>query len=153
VALIAAALNDPERSHIGDPRCGSYAVSLIATDAKEARSLESALKSLDLVVKTDHRLPPGATTAKITVNVHDPGHQRRLLRALEERLDPERRELLDLLVRSRGSIPAQLLEQIKHQHTGRETLEDIADVLNSAGVIDGMKGKHWSAYRLQTALN
>jgi hypothetical protein len=127
-------------------------VYLTTTDPREAETFEKALKSLDLVVKTDYQLPPGATTATIAVNVHNPGDQHRLLQALDAQLDPPRRELLERLVRSRGKIPPDLLEQIRQQHTGGASLEAIANDLNKRGLTEGMKGRRWSPYRLKTVL-
>jgi hypothetical protein len=148
---IVAALNDPGRSRIGDPRRGSYAVSFITRDAKEAQALEKALAALDLLAMIEYKHEPDAGEL-IYVSVWDVGDQRRLFRMVEDQLSQGRRELFQQLVRARGPILPALLEKIKQAHEQGRSPAKIAEELNELGVLDGMKGKTWTTRRIEAAL-
>jgi hypothetical protein len=153
VAAIAAALNDANRSLIGDPRRGSYAVSLRTRDVNEARRLASHLASLGLTARTNVRYDDRGEPTLAFVVLYDAADQRRLLEALESRLDPRRHQRLEDLVLARGPIPDDLLERIRAlSELPSWSADRIAQQLNGKGIIAGMSGIRWTAKKVRAAL-
>ena len=149
MALLAAALNDPSRSRIGNPRTGTYAVSLIAHDGGELETLERAVALLAVRSQTNQR---AGDPLVAYVAIYDRDDQRRLLEAVAELLEPGRHKRLDDLVRARGPITPELLERIRRADSLGWSHETIATKLNEGGFIDGMGGKRWTPSKVKKAL-
>jgi hypothetical protein len=153
VAALAAALNDANRSLIGDPRRGSYAVSFRTKDINEARRLAKHLESLGLNARTNIRFDDRGEPTLAFVVLYDAADQRRLLEALESRLDPRRHQRLADLVLARGPIPDDLLERIQAlSELPSWSADRIAQQLNGEGIIAGMGGIRWTAKKVRAAL-
>jgi hypothetical protein len=154
VAGLAPALNDANRSLIGDPRRGSYTVSFRTNDMSEARRVANQLASLGLNARTNLRYDDRGEPTLAYVVLYDAADQRRLFEILESRLDPNRRQRLEDLVLARGPIPDELLERI---WVASERLDWSADQLakemNRQGIIAGMRGIRWTVKKVRAALD
>jgi hypothetical protein len=154
VAALAAALNDANRSLIGDPRRGSYAVSFRTKDINEARRLAKHLESLGLNARTNIRFDDRGEPTLAYVVLYDAADQRCLFEVLESRLDPERHQRLEDLVLARGPIPDDLLKRIWAVSERLAWSADrIAEQMNRQGIIAGMGGIRWTAKKVQAALD
>jgi hypothetical protein len=153
VAALAAALNDANRSLIGDPRRGSYTVSFRTKDMNEARRLAKHLASLGLNARTNMRFDDRGEPTLAYVVLYDAADQRRLFEVLESGLDPRRHQRLEDLVLARGPIPDDILKRIWSASTSRGLGADrIAKALNDQGIIAGMGGIRWTAKKVRAAL-
>jgi hypothetical protein len=152
-AFLAAALNDTETSAIGDPRKKGYRVVFTRSDVRDAFELGRRLTILgcnpSTVVKhhPDTGEPMQARVVLYTVD-----DQRRVLNATSGRLDPDRIERLDRLVRARGPIPIEILEKIKKSIKAGRKPDQIAKRLNELEVIDGMGGVSWTGRKVTKAV-
>jgi hypothetical protein len=154
VALIAAALNDADRSIIGDPRRGSYAVSLVTNDIDEARQLEAHLASFGFEARTNVRRDEHGQPRLAYVTLYDAADQRRLFDVLEGHLEPNRHQRFEDLVLARGPIPDDILQRIwRASETFAWTAERIAQEMNKLRIIAGMGGIHWTAKKVRAALD
>jgi hypothetical protein len=155
VAALGSALNDANRSLIGDPRRGSYAVSFRTKDMKEARRLADHLASLKLNPQTNVRCDDRGEPTLAYVVLYDADEQRRLLGVLESRLDPDRRRRLEDLVLARGPIPDDLLQRIwaASERLAWNAEDRIAEQMNKQGIIAGMGGVRWTAKKVRAALD
>jgi hypothetical protein len=141
VAALAPALNDANRSLIGDPRRGSYTVSIRTKDMNEARRMENHLASLGLNARTNVRYDDRGEATLAYVVLYDAADQQRLFEVLESRLDPRRHQRLEDLVLARGPIPDDLLERIRAlSELPSSSADRIAQQLNGKGIIAGMGG-------------
>jgi hypothetical protein len=151
VAALAAALNDANRSLIGDPRRGSYAVSFRTKDINEARRLAKHLESLGLNARTNIRFDDRGEPTLAFVVLYDAADQQRLFEVLESRLDPERHQRLEDLVLARGPIPDDILKRIRRA-SEIWSADRIAEALNGQRIIAGMGGIRWTAKKVRAAL-
>jgi len=153
VAALAPALNDANRSLIGDPRRGSYTVSFRTKDMSEARRFANHLASLGLNARTNFRRDELGEPTLAYVVLYDATDQRRLFEILESHLDRDRRQRLEDLVRARGPIPDELLERIwAASERFAWSADRIAEEMNSQRTIAGMGGIRWTAKKVQAAL-
>jgi hypothetical protein len=155
VAALAAALNDANRSLVGDPRRGSYAVSFRTKDMNEARRLAKHLASLGLHARTNIRFDDRGEPTLAYVVLYDAADQQRLFEVVESRLDPDRRRRLGDLVLARGPVPDDLLQRIwaASQRMAWNTEERIAEQMNTQRIISGMGGVRWTAKKVRAALD
>jgi hypothetical protein len=152
VARIAAALNDPDRSRIGDPREGKYAVRFVAETVQEALELAKLLAPFGLAVRIACECDETGLPHTITVNLYDADDQRRLLNAVEGELVAERRQVLEDLVLARGPIPGDILSRMREVHGDGWSYAQIAERMNERAIIAGMGGVHWTAQKVKKAL-
>jgi len=151
VAALAPALNDANRSLIGDPRRGSYAVSFRTKNMNEARQLAEHLASLGLNARTNVRYDDRGERTLAYVVLYDAADQQRLFEVLESRLDPERHQRLEDLVLARGPIPDDILKRI-WRASEIWSADRIAEALNGQMIIAGMGGIRWTAKKVRAAL-
>jgi hypothetical protein len=149
VALLAAALNDPSRSQIGNPRTGPYHVSFMAADYDELSALEHALRASGVQSQTN---PAPARPFVAYVAVYKREDRRRLYEVVEAKLEPERRKRLDDLIRAFGPIPPELRERMRATIAVGKSYEYLAAKLNEQGIVDGMGGTPWTAKSVKKAL-
>jgi hypothetical protein len=152
VATIAAALNNPEQSSIGDPREGIYKVSLRATDLTAAVEIAKNLATLGITPLTSVIHDAAGQPAEAYVNIHKKAAQRSLLERTESRLNAERRKQLEDLVLARGPIPDDILGRIAASAECGQSPAETARRMNELGVIAGMGGKRWTAQKVKAAL-
>jgi hypothetical protein len=152
-AAVAAALNDADRSITGDPRRGTYAVSLLTKDMHEARQLARQLASLGLEARTNVRHDEHGEPTFAYVTLYDAADQRRLFDLLERHLDADRHQRFEDLVLARGPIPDDILERIwRASEVCSWNAETIAQKMNERRIIAGMGGIHWTARKVRAAL-
>jgi hypothetical protein len=151
-AMVAAALDDPKRSLIGDPRQGVYKVSLISSQMKETMQFARQLARLGInpITSITHDEFGGPLTA--FVNVHTVKAQEALLEVVQVALSEPRRQALEDLVLARGPIPDELLEKIWKSHDGGRTPHQIASKMNELDVMPGRGGKGWTGTKVREAL-
>jgi hypothetical protein len=153
VAILAAALNDSERSLIGDVRRGSYSVSIRTPDMTEAERFAATLTELGLTVQTNYKRDRGGTPTLALVTLYDANDLKQLFDLVEGELEPERRKRLGDLVLARGPIPDEVLDFMWGACERRRLSDDeIAEELNELGIIAGMKGKRWTGKKVKQAL-
>lgn len=149
---IAAALNDPERSLIGDPRRRVYKISLISGEMREAMQLARYLARLGIVPSTTITHDEFGAPVLAHVNVYSPTGQEAVLSIVKRELTSDRHRALEDLVLARGPIPDELLERIAKADRLGKRPQKIADRLNTEGVIAGMGGVRWTAKKVRDAL-
>jgi hypothetical protein len=148
-ALLAAAIND--HSIIGNPRTGTTAVTLLAADVNEANRIAAALAQLACEPQTNIRYDHGEPSEYLVV-LYRVDDQRRLSDAIRRDLEPQRREQLETLIRARGPIPDHILEGIWQYSRRGLTRQQIANRLNDAEIIDGMRCIRWTSAKVSDAL-
>jgi hypothetical protein len=146
---VAAALNDRGRSQIGDPRRGTYHVSLVVVDREDIDRVERALASLDVRSRTNPT--PGRPFAAY-VTIYGQKDQRHLFEVVEQLLERDRHNQFEDLVRARGEITPELLDRIRRADGLGWSPEMIAAKLNEGGYIDGMGGIRWTAKKVKKLL-
>jgi|SRR5579871_126459 len=148
-ASLAAALQDREGSRVGDPYRNQSHVQFIRAALDDARELKQHLDHLGCIAQLSSTRREPIVHFVTLYSVND---QRRLLDQVGELLDPARRGELDRLVRARSPIPEWVLNGMRvHSRAGR-THQEIANRLNTAGVIDGMRCIEWTAKKVRDAL-
>ena len=153
VAYLATALNNADRSIVGDPRRGSYAVSLKTKDMDEARQFAKHMASLGLEPRTNVRRDEQGQPILAFVTLYDADDQRRLFETIEGHLGPHRRQRLENLVLARGPIPDDILERIWNaSELHRWSAQTIATKMNELGILAGMRGIRWTAKKVRAAL-
>jgi hypothetical protein len=147
-SALAAALNDSSRATIGNPRRGSYYVSIALTAADRAKPLIVELEQLGVEYQINTRRRDG----KQFIAVYSVAALRTMLEELGPELHPMPREALDTLVRARSPIPDEIIEAISHRyHLDGWSAERIAEAMTAKPIIDGM-GKGWTARKVQRIL-
>jgi hypothetical protein len=151
-ASVAAALDDPERSLIGDPRQGVYKVSLISSDMREAMQFAKELARLGISPTTTITHDEFGRPLMAYVNVHTVNDQTALLETVGAALSETRRQALENLVVARSPIPDELLTKIwRSKEAGRKP-HQIATKMNELDVMPGRGGKGWTAKKVRDAL-
>ena len=149
---MAAALNNPDRSVIGNPRKGTYAVRFVTNDMDEALELARLLAGLHLDVHMNCKCDETGVPMSPYVNLYDASKQKQLFELVESELNEERRQQLEDLVLARGPIPPELLERIRRADQNGWSPMGIADEMNERGIIAGMGGHRWTAKKVTAAL-
>jgi hypothetical protein len=153
-AAVAAVLDDPERSLIGDPREGVYKVSLISTaNMKEAMQFAKQLARVGITPTTTLYHDDFGFPLQAYVNVHPHSDQRHLFELVEKALSQPRRQALEDLVLARGPIPEELLERIWRASDRGLTPHQIAAKMNELDIMPGRRGKGWTAKKVKAALS
>jgi hypothetical protein len=153
VAAIAAALNDPKRSLIGDPRQQVYKVSLITMDMREAMQFARQLARVGVTPKTTIEHDQSGGPARAEVTIWSKGDHRALLEAVQAKLASRRQKQLEDLVLAFEPIPAELLERIARADERGMSPRQIAVKLNELGIMTGMGGKRWTCQKVKKALD
>jgi hypothetical protein len=152
-AAIAAALDDPERSLIGDPRQGLYKVSLVSSDMREAMQFAKQLARLGISPTTTITHDDFGQPLTAHVSVYAVTAQHALLEIVRAGLSEPRRQALEDLVLARSPIPDELLEKIWTSYERGRTPNQIATRMNELDVMPGRGGKGWTARKVQAALS
>jgi hypothetical protein len=152
-AAVAAALDDPERSLIGDPRQGVYKVSLISSDMREAMQFAKQLTRLGTGPTTTITHDDFGQPLIAYVNVYTVDDQEALLESVQDGLSEPRRQALQDLVLARTPIPDELLDKIWTSHERGRTPHQIATKMNELDVMPGRGGRGWTAKKVRTALS
>jgi hypothetical protein len=152
VPTLAAALNDPDRSMIGNPRTGTYAVSFITNDINEATEVGRLLASLGLEVRINCRCDERGEPTTAYLPLYSVDDQRTLFEATRSDLNEERGKALEDLVLARGPIPPDIIERIRRAKKRGWPPTKIANKMNELGIIAGMGGIHWTPKKVRAAL-
>jgi hypothetical protein len=153
LAAIVDALNDADRTVIGDPRKGLYRVAFGTSTIKEATERARQLAIIGIVPRTSIEHDRFGSPIWANVLVYSQSDQKYLFEATRSRLNPDRRQRLEDLVLARGPIPDDILEKIWiSHHRGGHNLNQIAERMNELGVIAGMGGKRWTGQKVRKAL-
>jgi hypothetical protein len=152
-AAVAAALDDPERSLIGDPRQGLYKVSLVSSDMREAILFAKQLARLGISPTTTITHDEFGQPLMAYVNVYAVDGQKVLLESVQAGLSEPRKQALEDLVLARTPIPDELLERIWTSHERGRTAHQIATRMNELDVMPGRGGRGWTAKKVQVALS
>jgi hypothetical protein len=151
-ASVAAALDDAERTLIGDPRAGVYKVSFITTVMKEAMQYARQLARLGIIPTTMITHDQFGHPILASVNIWSNADHAALLEVIKPKLGPARAEELEDLVVARGPIPDELLEKIWKSHKGGRASHQIASKMNELDVMPGRGGRGWTAKKVRDAL-
>lgn len=148
-----AALNDPSRARISDPRRGNYHVSIATADVHEATELAEGLDLLDVVFQANYPRDRDGRPRGVFLAVYEHDSQKRLLEAIRNELTESRRSALETLVLARGPIPTDILERIWRAFNlnGWEA-EAIAVKMNELGIVAGMGGIGWTVRKVRAAI-
>jgi hypothetical protein len=152
VAKIVTALNDANRSMIGNPRRGTYAVSFITKQIEETEAFSQILASLGLEVRINRKHDELGQLQFAYVVLYRAPDQKRLFEVVEGQLEPNRRERFEQLVLARGPIPEDIIEKIHKVDQRGWSLERIASRMNEAGIIAGMGGHQWTPKKVKAVL-
>ena len=145
VVALARALNDRSRTRIGNPWRGSYHLAVKAS-IDEAESFIGTLEQLNITA----RINGEGSTQKVAV--YDLPSLRRLLEVFSVDLEESPREALDALVRARGPVPQRIVEAVRvKRDLHRMSFEAIARLMNEKGLVDGMRGRGWTAKKVRAA--
>jgi hypothetical protein len=150
---VAAALNDPRRSRIADPRKGTSALAFPSADVRELACLAQALDSLGVVYQTNYsraELVDRAERAFLTI--YDREDQKRLLEDVGKLLEGSRARTLEDLVAARGPIPEPTLRRMEVTIERGMSHAYLADALNREGIITGMGTRKWTEKKVRAAL-
>jgi hypothetical protein len=149
---VLAALNDPDRTLIGDPRERVYKVAFQFGTVKEALELARQLAMIGIVPRTmiDHDEFGLPLLAQVTIWAKD--DQRRLLEGAPETLDESQHQKLEDLVSARGPIPEDILERMVQARERGWSSARTASKMNEQGIIAGMGGVRWTARKVKAAL-
>lgn len=150
---VSAALNDPERSLIGDPRQGVYSVSLTSNDMTQAMQLARQIARIGIVPTTtiEHNAVFG-DPIRAHVKIWSHTDQKELLEIVGAHLSEPRQQQLSDLVRARGPATPEILQRTWDAHKRGWSSTKIARKMNEAGIIDGMGGKHWTPKKVNALL-
>lgn len=150
---IAAAINDPNRTVIGDPRNKQYKVAVQFASIKEAVLFAKHLVPLGVEPSSTiiHEKMFGDPLGAI-VNVYGKESQRRLLRLVADQLHERPRKQLEDLVLARGPIPDDILERMVKARERKWSPAKTAEKMNEQGIIAGMGGARWTAPKVKKAL-
>jgi hypothetical protein len=151
VARLAAALNDPIRSRIGNPLTNTWAVSFPVRSEEELAQLKLDLDQLEIAYQVNRPRQPGASSVAF-VAIYSLEDQRRLLTLLEGDLVEARRKALDLLVRARGPIPQEIVAQMIATIDAGKSYAYVANKMNELEIIEGRKSGMWTAKKVKKAL-
>jgi hypothetical protein len=150
---VAAALDDPERSQIGDPRQGDYKVSFMSSDMREAMQYARQLARLGISPITSITHDEFGQPLVASVNVWAVKAHAALLETVAVGLSVPRSQALEDLVLARSPIPDDLLEKIVYSHERGRTTHQIATRMNELDVMPGRGGKGWNAKKVKDALS
>jgi hypothetical protein len=150
-ATLAAAINDPDQNMIGNPLFNTTAVTLRTDSVETANEYAAALAQLGCEARTNIRYENGRPSEYLVV-LYTVEDQRRLLDGLNDLLEAGTRDRLDILVRARGPIPTGIMDGIRRYSRLGETAQEIANRLNDAGIVDGMRCNRWTARKVNRAL-
>jgi hypothetical protein len=152
-AVIAAALNDRDRSQIGDPREKQYKVAVRFESIKEALVFARQLAPLGIAPSTTiiHDEVSGYALGAV-VKIYGKEAQRTLLDLVCSDLDEPRREQLQDLVLARGPIPEDHLERMAKGRARGWSHSKIAEKMNKQGIIAGMGGVRWTPQKVKNHL-
>src|SRR4051794_35142113 len=148
VSPLAAALNDNTRVRIGNPRRGTFAISIATAETRQAMDLAAQLDRLEVDYQTNFRRDAHGSPHTAFLTIYELDSQRRLLDALGDDLSAERYATLELLVRARGSVPQRLLRRIDATVALGKSYGYIAERMNHERHIDGM-GRGWTTKKLR----
>jgi hypothetical protein len=151
-AAVAAALDDPERSLIGDPRQGVYKVSLVSSGMREAMQFAKQLARLGTGPTTTITHDDSGQPVTAFVNVYTVDDLKALLESVQAGLSEPRRQALQDLVLARTPIPDELLDKIWTSHERGRTPHQIATRMNELDVMPGRGGRGWTAKKVKGAL-
>lgn len=143
---LTTVLNDRAATRIGDPYKGTYHVRIDVTSL-DRDLLKATLEKLGIEV-TEAR-PRGGT--RRSLSIYSVEGLKALLEATGEMLEEEPRKELDRLVRARGPIPREQLQDMRFDAQERG-LAWVAGDLNRRRVVDGMGGLRWTAKKVKKKL-
>jgi hypothetical protein len=147
-SALAAALNDSTQATIGNPRRGSYYVSIAISAGAQDESVILELGQLGVEYRINTRRRDGQRF----VAIYSVESLRKMLQELGPELDPVPRDALETLVRARSPVPEDIVEGVwQRYNVDGWTAEKIAEAMTAKPIIDGM-GKGWTARKVQRIL-
>lgn len=152
---MAARLNDPRHSRIGNPRTNTWAVSFSSTGVHELAALAAELEALGVEFQTNYARaedPKREERQRAFLTIYELASQERLLAAIGPLLGGSRFRKLEDLVAARSPVPDDLLRRMAATIEIGKSYEYLADALNRRGVIAGMGGREWTAKKARRAL-
>ncbi len=148
---LAAALNDRSRTRIGNPRRGTFHLSIAVHDTTEATELGKQLDLVGATYQANFKRNSDGTPTMAFLAIYSLGDQQRLLGALQASLDPDARHALETLVAARGPIPDEIVHRIRDYRSMGKDPGWIATRMNEAGIVDGMGRRGWTAAKVTRA--
>ena len=145
MSCITAALNDPGRSNIGDPRRGTYAVSFTGKTLNDLGEITGSLETIGVTWQTNN----SHSGNKVFLAVYAFDDQRKLLAASGPGLEIDRLSALEVLVHARGPIPDDLVRKIRVSVARGKSYAYVADRLNELGIVTGMGGHKWTTKKVR----
>lgn len=149
-AAIAAALNDPDQSLIGNPREGVYKVAFTTSTVQAAVEFARLLARIGITPTTVVTHDQFGNPEGAAVTIRSLSDLTGLLNATGTSLRPERLEELRTLVLARKPIPDETLERIWNAHQRGMSDIRIRDELDRGGFIEG-SGKAWTVRKVRAA--
>jgi hypothetical protein len=151
-ASVAAALNDPKRSRIGDPDRNTWAISFTPRSDRELKEVSHDLDQLRVRHQINHIGGDGPAGSLIAyVAIYDLEEQRKLLSAVRDQLEPSRSDAFEKLVLARGPIPDDILAKMVSTIGYGKDYEYLADKMNELGIVAG-RGKKWTPNKVRKAV-
>jgi hypothetical protein len=152
VSPLAAALNDRSRTRIGNPRRGTFYVSIGVAETVEATELANLLDLIGVSHQANFKRNSEGRPIAAFLAIYRLDDQMRLLEATRAELDPERLNALETLVAARGPIPPDLVRKLEVSLEHGRTYHYLARKLNELQIVDGMGRRLWTATKLRRKL-
>jgi hypothetical protein len=153
VSEVITALNDPERSIIGNPREGGYRITIAYEDPSLIKPMVMNLATIGIVPTTTISYNSWGIFKRGRINIDSKSGQRRLLQIVDdERLIPDRRRLLADLTAARGPVNDKVRDLIYEATDKGEQPSQIAKRLNDLDVMSGRGGMGWTGQKIRKIL-
>lgn len=153
VAHLAAYLNTPDRSRIGNPRKNTWFVSFVESNVHELARLGENLSLLGVKYQANYAKAERVERSDVAyLATYWYDDQQRLFEAVKDHLAKHRRKLLEDLVLARGPIPKELLAKMRATIRVGKGYAYLAEKLNELDIVAGMGGKPWTGRKVLLAL-
>jgi hypothetical protein len=151
---LAAALNDPRRVRLGNPKRNTWSISFTPRSGEELDRLADDLNQLGVKHQINYRSGEGPAGAVVAyVAIYDLEEQRKLLEAVRDQLDASVSSAFENLVLARGPIPDDVLARMEATIERGEDYEYLAERMNELGIVAGMGGRKWTPKKVRKAVN
>jgi hypothetical protein len=153
VASLAAALNDPQRTRLGNPDRNTWTVTFFPRSADQIFRLTRDLDQFGVRFQVNHRSAEHQAGEIIAyVVIYDLEEQRKLLELVRDQLSESRGEAFEKLVLARGPIPDDVRERMINSIDSGKSPEYVAAKMNELDVIPG-RGQKWTPKKVRKAVN
>jgi Recombinase len=150
---LAAALNDPQRTRLGNPDRNTWTVTFFPRSADQIYRLTRDLDQSGVKIQVNHRSGEHQAGEIIAyVVIYDLEEQRKLLELVRDQLSESRGEAFEKLVLARGPIPDDVLERMINTINNGKSYEYLAEKMTERGIVAG-RGQKWTPNKVRKAVN